>query len=71
VERIGRESKNQNAKGKTTTQKGWSLRVETGIKKKSLEKMGNLVTPWTWQQIILVDFETRARTRTVICQMIW
>ena len=23
----------------------------------------------TWQQIILVDFDTRARTRTVICQM--
>ncbi len=24
----------------------------------------------TWQQIILVDFDTRARTRTVICQLI-
>lgn len=24
----------------------------------------------TWQQIILVDFDTRPRTRTVICQMI-
>lgn len=24
----------------------------------------------TWQQIILVDFDTRARTRTIICQMI-
>lgn len=24
----------------------------------------------TWQQIILVDFDTRARTRTVICQII-
>jgi len=23
----------------------------------------------TWQQIILVDFDTRARTRTVICQL--
>lgn len=23
----------------------------------------------TWQQIILVDFDTRARTRTVICQI--
>ena len=24
----------------------------------------------TWQQIILVDFDTRPRTRTVICQMV-
>lgn len=24
----------------------------------------------TWQQIILVDFDTRARTRTVICQIV-
>ncbi|KPK37086.1 MAG: secondary thiamine-phosphate synthase enzyme [Phycisphaerae bacterium SG8_4] len=24
----------------------------------------------TWQQIILIDFDTRARTRTVICQMV-
>lgn len=24
----------------------------------------------TWQQIILVDFDTRARTRTVVCQII-
>ncbi len=24
----------------------------------------------TWQQIILVDFDTRPRTRTVICQII-
>ena len=24
----------------------------------------------TWQQIILVDFDTRARTRSVICQII-
>ena len=24
----------------------------------------------TWQQIILVDFDTRPRTRTIICQMI-
>jgi secondary thiamine-phosphate synthase enzyme len=24
----------------------------------------------TWQQIILVDFDTRSRTRTVICQII-
>ncbi|MBN1360606.1 MAG: YjbQ family protein [Sedimentisphaerales bacterium] len=27
------------------------------------------LTLGTWQQIILVDFDTRARTRTVICQM--
>ena len=30
---------------------------------------GRIVTG-TWQQIILVDFDTRARTRTVICQII-
>jgi thiamine phosphate synthase YjbQ (UPF0047 family) len=24
----------------------------------------------TWQQIVLVDFDTRSRTRTVICQII-
>lgn len=24
----------------------------------------------TWQQIILIDFDTRSRTRTVICQMV-
>ena len=28
------------------------------------------MTLGTWQQIILVDFDTRARTRTVICQII-
>ena len=28
------------------------------------------LTLGTWQQIILVDFDTRARTRTVVCQMI-
>jgi len=28
------------------------------------------LTLGTWQQIILVDFDTRARTRTVICQVI-
>ena len=27
------------------------------------------VTLGTWQQIILVDFDTRPRTRTVICQI--
>lgn len=24
----------------------------------------------TWQQIILIDFDTRPRTRTVVCQMV-
>ena len=28
------------------------------------------LTLGTWQQIILVDFDTRARSRTVICQII-
>jgi secondary thiamine-phosphate synthase enzyme len=28
------------------------------------------LTLGTWQQIILVDFDTRTRTRTVICQII-
>jgi secondary thiamine-phosphate synthase enzyme len=28
------------------------------------------LTLGTWQQIILVDFDTRARTRTVVCQVI-
>ncbi|MDY0357990.1 MAG: secondary thiamine-phosphate synthase enzyme YjbQ [Sedimentisphaerales bacterium] len=28
------------------------------------------LTLGTWQQIILIDFDTRARTRTVICQVI-
>jgi secondary thiamine-phosphate synthase enzyme len=28
------------------------------------------VTLGTWQQIILVDFDTRPRTRTIICQVI-
>lgn len=28
------------------------------------------LTLGTWQQIILVDFDTRARTRTVICQIV-
>jgi secondary thiamine-phosphate synthase enzyme len=25
----------------------------------------------TWQQIILVDFDTRARTRTIVCQIVY
>ena len=28
------------------------------------------LTLGTWQQIILVDFDTRTRTRTVVCQII-
>jgi len=28
------------------------------------------MTLGTWQQIILIDFDTRPRTRTVVCQMI-
>jgi len=28
------------------------------------------MTLGTWQQIILIDFDTRARTRTVICQIV-
>ena len=28
------------------------------------------MTLGTWQQIILIDFDTRPRTRTVICQMV-
>jgi len=27
------------------------------------------LTLGTWQQIILVDFDTRARTRTIVCQI--
>jgi secondary thiamine-phosphate synthase enzyme len=28
------------------------------------------LTLGTWQQIVLVDFDTRARNRTIICQII-
>ncbi|MHC4743921.1 MAG: secondary thiamine-phosphate synthase enzyme YjbQ [Planctomycetota bacterium] len=28
------------------------------------------MTLGTWQQIILVDFDTRSRTRTIVCQMV-
>jgi len=28
------------------------------------------MTLGTWQQIILVEFDTRARTRTIVCQMV-
>jgi thiamine phosphate synthase YjbQ (UPF0047 family) len=27
------------------------------------------LTLGTWQQIVLIDFDTRSRTRTIICQM--
>jgi secondary thiamine-phosphate synthase enzyme len=36
----------------------------------SVPILGGRLTLGTWQQIILVDFDTRARTRTVICQII-
>jgi len=32
--------------------------------------VGGKLTLGTWQQIILVEFDTRPRTRTVICQII-
>lgn len=32
--------------------------------------MGGRLALGTWQQIILIDFDTRPRTRTVICQMV-
>ncbi|MHC4791423.1 MAG: secondary thiamine-phosphate synthase enzyme YjbQ [Planctomycetota bacterium] len=28
------------------------------------------LTLGTWQQIVIIDFDTRARTRTVICQIV-
>jgi secondary thiamine-phosphate synthase enzyme len=36
----------------------------------SVPVVSGRLTLGTWQQIILVDFDTRARTRTVICQII-
>ena len=36
----------------------------------SIPVVGGSLTLGTWQQIILVDFDTRPRTRTVICQMV-
>ncbi|UCF14505.1 MAG: YjbQ family protein [Phycisphaerales bacterium] len=32
--------------------------------------IGRRLALGTWQQIILIDFDTRPRTRTVICQMV-
>lgn len=29
------------------------------------------LTLGTWQQIILIDFDTRPRTRTIVCQMVY
>ena len=28
------------------------------------------LTLGTWQQVVLIDFDTRARTRTIVCQII-
>ena len=36
----------------------------------SIPVVDGRLTLGTWQQIILVDFDTRSRTRTVICQII-
>ena len=36
----------------------------------SVPIVGGQMTLGTWQQIILVDFDTRPRTRTVICQIV-
>ncbi len=36
----------------------------------SVPLVGGKLTLGTWQQVILIDFDTRARTRTVICQII-
>ena len=35
----------------------------------SVPIVGSRPTLGTWQQIILVDFDTRPRTRTVVCQI--
>ena len=35
----------------------------------SIPVVGGEMTLGTWQQVILVDFDTRPRTRTIICQM--
>ena len=36
----------------------------------SVPVVDSRLTLGTWQQIILVDFDTRPRTRTVICQIV-
>jgi len=35
----------------------------------SVPIVDGLLTLGTWQQIVLVDFDTRPRTRTIICQI--
>lgn len=36
----------------------------------SVPLVGGQLTLGTWQQIILVDFDTRSRSRTVVCQIV-
>jgi secondary thiamine-phosphate synthase enzyme len=36
----------------------------------SVPVVGGRLTLGSWQQIILVDFDTRPRTRTIICQIV-
>ena len=36
----------------------------------SVPVVGGQLTLGTWQQIILVDFDTRSRSRTVVCQIV-
>lgn len=36
----------------------------------SIPIVNGKLTLGTWQQVILIDFDTRARTRTVICQIL-
>lgn len=36
----------------------------------SVPIVGGRLTLGTWQQIILIEFDTKARTRTVICQIV-
>jgi len=36
----------------------------------SIPLVAGQMTLGTWQQIILIDFDTRARTRTVVCQIV-
>lgn len=36
----------------------------------SIPLVGGKLSLGTWQQIILVDFDTRARQRTIVCQIV-
>lgn len=36
----------------------------------SIPIIDNQLTLGTWQQVILIDFDTRPRTRTIICQIV-